>query len=224
MTSPDLIAPPPPADAAPTGGITADQFEQIAALPEHADRLLELIDGEIVEKMTTEEHGMILVLLSFYFVSYFRTNPLGRASVETHHRAGEGDSTVLLPDLAINLANRPIIRRGSVPHMPDIAVEVKSRSNTLKALHDKARFYLQHGTRIVWIVIPAKQLVQVFTPTSIDIYDRTDMLTGGDVLPGFTLAVVDIFADTQHIADDAATQPQSPLPEAPTGQPPAQEG
>ena len=35
---------------------TIEEFERFLALPENADRLFELIDGEIVEKMPTEEH------------------------------------------------------------------------------------------------------------------------------------------------------------------------
>ena len=35
---------------------TVDEFEQIIAQPENSERLLELVNGEIVEKMPTEEH------------------------------------------------------------------------------------------------------------------------------------------------------------------------
>ncbi len=38
---------------------TVEEFEQIADSPENAHRLLELIDGEIVEKMPNEEHGIV---------------------------------------------------------------------------------------------------------------------------------------------------------------------
>ncbi len=42
---------------------TVDEFEELLKLPENAGRLLELIDGEIVEKMPTEEHGSIALPL-----------------------------------------------------------------------------------------------------------------------------------------------------------------
>lgn len=38
---------------------TVAEFEQVIALPENQDRYFELIDGEIVEKMPTEEHSVI---------------------------------------------------------------------------------------------------------------------------------------------------------------------
>jgi hypothetical protein len=36
---------------------SVDEFEQLINLPENRERLLELINGEIVEKMPAEEHG-----------------------------------------------------------------------------------------------------------------------------------------------------------------------
>ena len=34
--------------------VSVDEFERILALPENRDRLLELINGKIIEKMPTE--------------------------------------------------------------------------------------------------------------------------------------------------------------------------
>ena len=44
--------------------ISVDDFEAFIALPENSDRLLELIDGEIVEKVPTQEHGYLASLLN----------------------------------------------------------------------------------------------------------------------------------------------------------------
>ena len=41
--------------------ITVEEFEQFLRLPEYQGRLFELINGEIVEKMPTEEHGTIVL-------------------------------------------------------------------------------------------------------------------------------------------------------------------
>jgi Uma2 family endonuclease len=38
---------------------TLPEFEVFIARPENADRLFELINGEIVEKLPTREHGII---------------------------------------------------------------------------------------------------------------------------------------------------------------------
>jgi Uma2 family endonuclease len=55
--------------------------------------------------------------------------------------------------------------------------------------------YLQAGVRLVWLVDPASRTVSVFRP---DAAPRTlgegDILDGGDILPGFSLPVAEIFA------------------------------
>lgn len=183
-------------DSAPVQAISPADFMALLDTPAAADRLLELIDGVVMEKMTTEEHSVCTLNIIFHLQLYLRATRAGRVVSEVHHRAPDTE-TILLPDAAVHTAARPVSTRGAVPRFPDLAVEVKSRANTLTDLYAKAALYLAHGTQIVWIVIPSKRLVQVITPDSNEIYDMTDTLTGGGVLPGFTLAVAAIFEDTQ---------------------------
>ena len=77
--------------------------------------------------------------------------------------------------------------------MPDLAVEVKSPDDSLSKLREKAAYYLANGTLLAWLVYPKKRLVIVLTPDSEEILTEDDTLDGGDVLPGFTLPVRDIF-------------------------------
>jgi len=59
---------------------TAAEFDRIAALPENADRLLEFIDGEIIEKPMPagpESSSINGTLFSFVGV-YVRMNRLGK--------------------------------------------------------------------------------------------------------------------------------------------------
>jgi Uma2 family endonuclease len=87
------------------------------------------------------------------------------------------------------------VTEGSVPRLPDLAVEVQSPRNTVKAMHDKAYYYLANGVKMVWLIFPRKQVVQTFTAEEHDLLTIDDMLTGGDLLPGFAMAVRDVFAD-----------------------------
>ncbi len=64
---------------------TIEEFERFLALPENADRLFELIDGEIVEKMPTEEHGLIKVNIATELRNF--TKPLGLGRVTSEPRA-----------------------------------------------------------------------------------------------------------------------------------------
>jgi Uma2 family endonuclease len=62
-------------------------------------------------------------------------------------------------------------------------------------MREKARYYLAHGTRLVWLVIPEKWLIEVYAPDDEQVLDGNDTLTGREVLPDFTLPVRDVFAD-----------------------------
>ncbi len=85
-----------------------------------------------------------------------------------------------------------------VPAMPDLAVEIKSPSNTMTELHAKAQRYLGLGTTVVWIVLPDEQSVEVCRLAETGEIQRevcgpADTLSGEQVLPGFRLDVRRIF-------------------------------
>jgi Uma2 family endonuclease len=177
---------------------TADQFEAFLALPENADRRFELIDGEIVEMSPTQEHGLLIAALAHALYSYLTHHPIGRVSVETRHRPPGDLMNDRIPDLSVVLGfDQPIVRQGAAPFMPDLAVEIRSPDDPYKQMRDKARFYLENGSRMVWLVFPDKKLVEVYTADDQMILVEGDTLTGGDVLPGFELAVSSIFANVQ---------------------------
>jgi Uma2 family endonuclease len=60
-------------------------------------------------------------------------------------------------------------------------------------MRDKARYYLANGVRLVWLVFPEQKVVEVYTPDDEYVVGENEALNGGDVLPGFTLAVSSIF-------------------------------
>ena len=174
--------------------IKVAEFDKFLAAPENRDRLFELVNGEIVEKAATQEHGMIALNIGTFFKLYLAEHPIGRASVETRHRAPDDNANDLLPDVSFTRdLDKPIVKAGPVPYMPDLAVEIKSPDDTYKGMREKARYYLAKGTRMVWLVFPDKRIVEVYTANDEQILTENDTLTGGDVLPGFSLAVRQIF-------------------------------
>ena len=58
----------------------------------------------------------------------------------------------------------------------------------------KIAMYLQAGTLLVWLVNPATRTVVVF-PSEMNpvTLSESDALDGGDVLPGFSVPVAEIF-------------------------------
>ncbi len=175
---------------------TIAEFEAFIARPENLDRHFELIHGEIVEKaMPTEEHGIIIHTLSGEIYIFLKANPIARAEIEVRYKMPKDDHNGRQPDLSVVVdMQTPIIRKGAVPRMPDLAVEVKSSDDKFKDMRDKAEYYLNNGTRIVWLIYPHERLVEVFRPNvDSEILNENHILNGEDVLPGFALAIRDLF-------------------------------
>jgi Uma2 family endonuclease len=88
---------------------------------------------------------------------------------------------------------------GFVPKAPDLAIEVISPYDSKLQTQRKAEVYLSAGTKLVWIVYPKTETVDVCRLTddgNMKITEITsdETLSGEDILPDFTLAVKDIFA------------------------------
>jgi Uma2 family endonuclease len=176
--------------------ITADEFEQMLALPENSDRLLELIDGELVEKpMPTQQHGRIVIRLGARLLAFVEDQRLGHIETEVRYRTAEDDLNTRQPDLSFFAGvDVPAVERGPVMRLPDLAIEVKSPDDTFLKLREKALYYLKHGSRLVWLIFPERQQVEVHTADGPILTLGADhTLDGGEVLPGFSLPVADVF-------------------------------
>lgn len=176
--------------------MTVKAFEQFLAAPENVGRLFELIDGVIVEKMPTEQHAEIQTRIAGEIYIYVKAHPGGRVTSEARHRARNDQYNDRLPDVAYTTPARvkPVVKKGAVTHLPDLCVEIKSPSDTYLGMRAKAAYYLENGAKLVWLVFPDKQAVEVHTADSpISTLGINDSLTGGTVLPDFTLALKLIF-------------------------------
>ena len=79
---------------------------------------------------------------------------------------------------------------------PTLAVEVISQNDTYGDVDDKASEFLRAGSKAVWIVNPRRRTVAVHTPDNIAVtYQVGDAIPGGEILPGFSLPIADIFED-----------------------------
>lgn len=146
--------------------------------------------------MPTEVHGLLAGLLPTELNLYFRVNPIGRVVVEVRSRSPHDSVNSRQPDISIYTdVDRPLVWRGAVPRLPDIAVEIKSPDDSLVKLRAKAQYYLANGVKIVWLIYAEKRLIEVYTADDeVEILLMGDTLTGGDVLPGFSLPLAQLFA------------------------------
>ncbi len=178
--------------------IDADAFLEMELLPEYRDNEYELIDGEMVN-MTAPGigHGLLAGVMFMFLWNHVTEYDLGTVAVEAGFRSTHDPHLVLRPDVAfISYAALPKKgRKGLSPVMPDLAVEIASPSDTLSALREKTGLYLRNGTRLVWLVFPDDERVEVHSNSgerqSLGI---NETLTGGDALSGFRLELGRLFA------------------------------
>jgi Uma2 family endonuclease len=177
---------------------TVEEFWEFLEQPENKNRKFELMNGVIVEYMSPGfAHGVIVLDIGAFVRVFVRQNDLGEVAVEVDHYLPPDKFNTRRPDVEFISKVRLAAFDPSeyVPLMPDLAVEVKSPSNTPDELRQKAAYYLQNGARMVWLVFPDIQTVFVYTvdnPAG-NKFGIEDILDGGDVLPGFTLPVATIF-------------------------------
>jgi Uma2 family endonuclease len=177
-----------------TTRVTVDAFDQFIARPENADRLFEYIGGEIVEVPSNPRSSEIASILNLHLLTFVRANKLGRITGEQGGYMVAGERYA--PDVAyISYARQPELpETGYNPNPPDLAVEVLSPTDTERRLAFKLHNYAVAGT-VVWVVDPKQKLVDVYVPGQpAHTLTEDDTLDGGTVLPGFTLAVRDIFS------------------------------
>ena len=181
--------------------INADKFWELAHLPENPDKHLELIEGVVYEMPPTgEEHGSDGGNFFGFIWTHVRAHDLGRVTAaETGfivHTDENGKDTILAPDVGfISKAHMATVpSRKYVAGAPDLAVEVVSPNDRADEIHAKVNKYLQNGTRMVWVAYPATRTVVAHTASGAQTLGEDDTLDGGDVLPGFTLPIRDIFS------------------------------
>ncbi|MFQ3646156.1 MAG: Uma2 family endonuclease [Anaerolineae bacterium] len=183
---------------APVRPVDLDAYYRFVGAPANRDRLFELIDGEFVEKMPSYMPSYIAGLILTYLNIYLFQHPLGRASgVDGTFQMTNGD--ILIPDAAFITHERmPTLPERIALTPPDLAVEVMSPTDKVKDLRLKAQRYLDNGTRLVWLIFPHTQTVEVYDGDD-DVLTLTiaDTLTGGSVLPDFALPVAKIFPTSE---------------------------
>jgi Uma2 family endonuclease len=158
----------------------------------------ELVDGELVPMPPPAEgHGAVCANTVFLLKAY--TKKLGKGVVTCNDSGlitGRDPDTVRGVDVMLFLGRKKVARE---PHAyshrpPDLAVEIRSPSQSWKDMMDKVLEYLNMGVRLVWVIDPKVKRVTVFTqdrePQTLA---EENELDGGEVLPGFRCQVSDLF-------------------------------
>jgi Uma2 family endonuclease len=159
----------------------------------------ELVRGELI-MMTPAgaEHGSIVIAITVPLASFVRQKKLGTLfGAETGFQIGRNPDTVRAPDVAFVRAERVPAKlpRGFFPGPPDLAVEVLSPDDRAGEVLAEVQDWLEAGCRAVWVVDPKTRTVSVYhSPNEAAILAASETLSGGEVLPGFSVPVAEIFA------------------------------
>jgi Uma2 family endonuclease len=157
-----------------------------------------LIDGELYRMPGAGgTHGLTAINCATVLGPFVKARRLGGVFAETGFRLFPHRSTTLFPDLAF-------VRRERMPPpdqldrfvnlAPDLALEIVSPTDYPKLLDDKLKAYTEAGTPELWRLHPPTQSVEIFRQgRKIADLGPDDMLEGGELLPGFTVRVADLF-------------------------------
>jgi Uma2 family endonuclease len=160
----------------------------------------ELVRGEIhVMTPASGVHGIVAGRIFVALNAFVEEHRLGLCFPDNTGFELPGlDDTVRSPDAAFVRAERlslEDIDAGWVRVAPDLVVEILSPSETAATLDAKWRDYRAAGTTLMWVIDPAERTVTV---READTPDRrltaSDTLSGGSVLPGFSIAVARLFS------------------------------
>ena len=179
----------------------ATEDDVVRSCDREPKRLVELVDGFLVEKGMGFRESLFAASLIGFLANFVRSRNLGVvAAPDAVMRLWEGLNR--LPDVSFtawaNLPSRTAHLQSVALYAPDLAIEILSDSNTPAEMARKRGEYFAAGTQLVWIIDPDARTVAVFTdPTTDTLLTAADALDGGAVLPGFTLPLADLFNDPQ---------------------------
>jgi len=175
---------------------------EFLALPEDGyDR--ELILGEVWERPVTRRnhhHSSVEATLTRFLGNWLDTRPEPRGRIASGE-AGFDMSPAADTMVGIDIAYVPAETVAATPAraaffngVPVLAVEILSPSDSVEGVNRKIELYNRLGV-VVWEVDPYFKRVGVHRPgLPPESYNVTQQLDGEPYLPGFRVAVADVFA------------------------------
>ncbi len=179
----------------PTPGTATEK--DVIRIHAREKRLCELIDGVLVEKPIGYFESYLAGVIIQLIRNFLDKHSLGIVAGESGMlRLTKG--LVRIPDVSFvswkRLPGRHIPREPIPDLVPDLAIEVLSRSNTRREMARKLDDYFAAGVHVVWFVDPRTSTVQFFSSPAESVTLRVgDRLSGGELLPGFSVPVKKFF-------------------------------
>ena len=176
--------------------LTAEEFMHLPDSPDGSR--YELVRGVVVVTPPTQyPHGKYCFRIALLVGSHVVANGLGEMTCNDSGVVTETDpDSVRGPDVAYFSKERmPEPPKSGYPDvLPDLVAEVLSPNDRPGKVQEKVDEYLAAGVRIVWVVDPIDLSVTVHRPAEEKkVLQLGTMITGEDVLPGFSIPVAELF-------------------------------
>ena len=174
--------------------------EDLYTLPDDGYRY-ELLAGSLLrEARPGALHGLVVTSVTVVLAEWARAGNTGVVLTgDSGFILERAPDTLRGPDVAwISRARFDAV--GPVgtafPGPPDLAVEVLSPTDRPGDVHAKVADYLAAGTRLVWLVDPARRRVTTYkTLLAPRVFGRNERLGDEELLPGFGVRVGELFPD-----------------------------
>ncbi|MBR8840028.1 MAG: Uma2 family endonuclease [Stigonema ocellatum SAG 48.90 = DSM 106950] len=173
--------------------LTVKDLEKMQA--DYPEYRMELVDGSIIimspSGYESEEVGTEFARL---LGNWVRPRRLGRVAGSS---AGFKlpNTDLRAPDVSFVRAQR--LKRSTEDYaelVPDLVVEVKSKTDSVDKLRDKIQEFIRLGTQIGILINPRNKTIEVYRLGSQEVLKDGDVLTLPDLLPGWEVAVCDIWS------------------------------
>ncbi len=166
------------------------------------DRIYELVNGTLVEKAMEASEALVAFEVMMIMGAFVKPRRLGfilppDATLRIMPRL------VRAPD--ISFIRRAKFRGGKFPRtpvpelVPDLAIEILSKSNRPGEIKRKLKEYFEAGVTAVWVIDPDTEMAKVYSaPNQFVEVNKDQAVDGGKLLPGFRLPLAELFADLEE--------------------------
>ena len=171
-------------------------YEDYLNTPE--DKRYELIEGELLmTPAPVPRHQRISRKIEFQLEKFVTEKDLGEV-FDAPCDVYLDNENVVQPDLLFIAKDRlDIIGEKNIQGAPDLVIEILSESTAYRDLVQKKILYAQHGVKEYWVVVPEKEIVQVYILME-TLYALHKTFRKGDTLnsptfPDFRIGLTKVF-------------------------------
>lgn len=183
-----------------THTMTAEQFASRDCDFQQGGRWVELVAGRVVTLEPPDPvHGCTVLNFSKALARHLQTSneaDRGYACYELGLIVKRNPDSVRCPAVSYFAGGTPFaeLDKAVTETQPRLVVEVASTADRRRGLEERVDGYLHWGVESVWVVDPVERQVYTFRRSGIKKrFAEHQQFVGNPVLPGFEVAVADLF-------------------------------